>query len=125
MKRKLKFESRVLNLDRTNISTIVNEIGLNEIINIEGVLFDLKEEKVKFNDGIKVRIRECKVTDDTTAIIKLTIFGDLTDEIKGKSFDKISYLRVAKYNYELYLKFHICTYIYLYSKLAMIKCCSR
>ena len=32
------------------------------------------------------------------------MFGDLTEEKKEKSSFKISYLRVAKYNYELYLK---------------------
>ena len=75
-----------------------------EIVHKEGTLFDLKVEKVKFNDDRKVRIRECKVKNDTTAIIKLTMFGNLTEEKKEKSSFKISYLRVAKYNYELYLK---------------------
>ena len=79
-KRKLEFEPRLLNLNITKISTIINETGLNEIVHIEGVVFDLKEEKVKFKDGREIRIQECKVKYDTT-IITLTIFGDLIDEV--------------------------------------------
>ena len=85
------------------MSTIINETGLNEITHIEGILFDLKEEKVKFKDGRGIRIQECKVKDDTV-IMKLTIFGDLIDEVSENSSYKISYLRVAKYDYERYLK---------------------
>ena len=72
-------------------------------MHIEGVVFDLKEEKVKFKDGRKIRIQECKVEDDTV-IIKLTIFGDLIDEVNENSSYKILHLRVAKYDYEQYLK---------------------
>ena len=57
---------------------------------IEGTVFDFKVEKVKFNDDRKVGIREYKVKNDTTAIIKLTMFGDLTEEKKEKSSFKIS-----------------------------------
>ena len=57
---------------------IINETGLNEIVHIEGVVLDLKEE--------------------------LTIFGDLIDEVNENSPYKISYLRVAKYDYERQLK---------------------
>ena len=46
-KRKLEFKPQFLNLDRTKISTFINEIWLNEIFHIEGVLFYLKEEKKK------------------------------------------------------------------------------
>ena len=53
---------------------IFNETGLNEIVHIEGVVLNLKEE--------------------------LTIFGDLMDEVNENSSYKISYLRVAKYDYE-------------------------
>ena len=53
---------------------------------IEGTVFDFKVEKVKFNDDRKVRIREYKVKNDTTAIIKLTMFGDFTEEKKRKVF---------------------------------------
>ena len=102
-KRKLEFEPRLLNLNITKISTIINETGLNEIVHIEGVVFDLKEEKVKFKDGRDIRIQECKVKDDT-AIIKLTIFGDLIDEVNENFSYKISCLRVAKYEYKRYLK---------------------
>ena len=35
---------------------IINETGLNEIVHIEGVVFDLKEEKVKFKDGREIII---------------------------------------------------------------------
>ena len=83
--------------------TIINETALNEIVHIEGVAFDLKEEKVKFKDGREIRIQECKVKYDTT-IITLTIFGDLIDEVNENSSYKISHLRVAKYDYERYLK---------------------
>ena len=54
-KRKLEFEPRLLNLNITKILMIINETGLNEIVHIEGVVLDLKEE--------------------------LTIFGDLIDEV--------------------------------------------
>ena len=60
-KRKLEFDSRLLNLNITKISTIINERGLNEIVHIEGVVLDLKEGKVKFKDGREIRIQECKV----------------------------------------------------------------
>ena len=80
MKQKLEFEHQLLNLDRSEVLTSINEIGLNEIFQIE-VLFDLKEEKVKFEDGRKIRIRQCKVKDDS-AIMKLTIFGDHIDKVK-------------------------------------------
>ena len=83
--------------------TIINETALNEIVHIEGVAFDLKEEKVKFKDGREIRIQECKVKYDTT-IITLTIFGDLIDEVNENSSHKILHLRVAKYDYEQYLK---------------------
>ena len=73
-KRKLEFEPRLLNLNITKILMIFNETGLNEIVHIEGVVLDLKEE--------------------------LTIFGDLMDEVNENSSYKISYLRVAKYDYE-------------------------
>ena len=72
-------------------------------MHIEGVSFDLKEEKVKFKDGREIRIQECKVEDDT-GIIKLTLFGNLIDEIKENSSYKISHLQVAKYDYGRYLK---------------------
>ena len=62
-KRKLEFDSRLLNLNITKISTIINEKGLNEIVHIEGVVLDLKEGKVKFKDGREIRIQECKVKD--------------------------------------------------------------
>ena len=55
-KRKLAFEPRLLNLSITKILTIINETGLNEIVHIEGVVFDLKEEKVKFKDGREIII---------------------------------------------------------------------
>ena len=98
----MEFEPRLLNLNITKISTIIKETGLNEILRIEGVIFDLKEEKVKLKDGRGIRIQECKVKDDD-AIIKLTTFGDLFDEANENSSHKTSYLRVAKYNYERYL----------------------
>ena len=60
-KQKLEFDSRLLNLNITKISTIINERGLNEIVHIEGVVLDLKEGKVKFKDGREIRIQECKV----------------------------------------------------------------
>ena len=69
-------------------------------MHIEVVVFDLKEEKVKFDDG---RIQEYKVKDDT-AIIKLTLFDDHIDEVNENSSYTISYLGVAKYEYERYLK---------------------
>ena len=34
----------------------------------------------------------------------MTIFAHLIDEVKEKSFRKISYLKVAKYDYERYFK---------------------
>ena len=34
----------MINLDITKISTIINETGLSDIVHIEGVLFDLKED---------------------------------------------------------------------------------
>ena len=102
-KRKLEFEPRLLNLDITNIAIIINETVLHEIVHKEGVLFDLKEEKVKFKDGIEIRIQECKVKDDT-GIIKMTIFGDFIDEVNENSSYEISYLRDAKYDYERYFK---------------------
>ena len=43
----MEFKPQFLNLDRTKISTFINEIWLNEIFHIEGVLFYLKEEKKK------------------------------------------------------------------------------
>ena len=61
-------------------------------MHIEVVVFDLKEEKVKFDDG---RIQEYKVKDDT-AIIKLTLFDDHIDEVNENSSYTISYLGVAK-----------------------------
>ena len=60
-KQKLEFDSRLLNLNITKISTIINERGLNEIVHIEGVVLDLKEGKVKFKDGREIRMQECKV----------------------------------------------------------------
>ena len=102
-KRKLEFEPRFLNLDITNIPIIINETVLHEIVHKEGVLFDLKEEKVKFKDGREIRIQECKVEDDT-GIIMMTIFGDLIDEVNENFSYEISYLRDAKYDYELYVK---------------------
>ena len=69
-------------------------------MHIEVVVFDLKEEKVKFDDG---RIQEYKVKDDT-AIIKLALFDDHIDEVNENSSYTISYLGVAKYEYERYLK---------------------
>ena len=102
-KRKLEFEPRFLNLDITNIPIIINETVLHEIVHKEGVLFDLKEDKVKFKDGREIRIQECKVEDDT-GIIKMTIFGDLIDEVNENFSYEISYLRDAKYDYELYFK---------------------
>ena len=63
-KRKLEFEPRLLNLNITKILTIINETGLNEIVHIEGVIFDLKEE--------------------------LTIFGDLIDEVNENTSYKNS-----------------------------------
>ena len=102
-KRKLEFEPRLLNLDITNIVIIINETVLHEIVHKEGVLFDLKEEKVRFKDGIELRIQECKVKDDT-GIIKMTIFGDFIDEVNENSSYEISYLRDAKYDYEQYFK---------------------
>ena len=69
-------------------------------MHIEVVVFDLKEEKVKFDDG---RIQEYKVKDDT-AIIKLTLFDDHIDEVNENSSYTISYLGVAKYEYERYPK---------------------
>ena len=58
---------------------------------------------MKLRDGRKIRIHEFKVKGDT-AIIKLTMFGDLIGEVKEKPAYKISYLRVAKCDYEVYLK---------------------
>ena len=49
-KQKLKFEP-FLELDSTKISTTIDEIGLNEIVPIERIVFNLKEEKVKFKEG--------------------------------------------------------------------------
>ena len=69
-------------------------------MHIEVVVFDLKEEKVKFDD---CRIQEYKVKHDT-AIIKLKLFDDHIDEVNENSSYKTSYLRVTKYDYERYLK---------------------
>ena len=55
-KRKLEFDSRLLNLNITKISAIINERGLIEIVHIEGVVFNLKEGKVIFKDGREIRI---------------------------------------------------------------------
>ena len=60
-KRKLEFEPRLLNLNITKISTIINETGLNEIVHIEGVVFDLKEEKVKFKLNLEFRNAKLKM----------------------------------------------------------------
>ena len=87
-KGQFKFEPRRFNLNNTEISTVIS-------VHVEGVLFDLKEEKLKFKEARKIRIPEYKVT-DYTAIIKLEIFGDL--------IDKVTYLRVAIYHFKRYLK---------------------
>ena len=55
-KRKLEFEPRLLSLNITKILTMISETGLNEIVHMEGVVFDLKEEKVKFKDGREIII---------------------------------------------------------------------
>ena len=60
-KRKLEFEPRLLNLTITKISTIINKTGLNEIVHIEGVVFDLKEEKVKFKLNLEFRNAKLKM----------------------------------------------------------------
>ena len=49
-KQKLKFEP-FLKLDSIKISTTIDEIGLNEIVPIERIVFNLKEENVKFKEG--------------------------------------------------------------------------
>ena len=95
-KGKFKFEPRRFNLNNTEISKVIS-------VHVEGVLFDLKEEKLKFKEARKIRIPEYKVT-DYTAIIKLEIFGDLIDKVTEKSAYKISYLRVAIYHFKWYLK---------------------
>ena len=60
-KRKLEFEPRLLNLTITKISTIINKTGLNEIVHIEGVVFDLKEEKVKLKLNLEFRNAKLKM----------------------------------------------------------------
>ena len=60
-RRKLEFEPRLLNLTITKISTIINKTGLNEIVHIEGVVFDLKEEKVKLKLNLEFRNAKLKM----------------------------------------------------------------
>ena len=76
----MKFELRLLTLNKTEILTFINEVDLNETVHVEGVPFDLKEEKLKFKDARKIRIREYKIKDYTT-IMKLAIFDDLIDKV--------------------------------------------
>ena len=60
-KRKLEFKPRLLNLNITKILAIINETGLSEIVHIEGVVFDLKEEKLNLRMVEKFRIQESKM----------------------------------------------------------------
>ena len=99
----MKFELRLLTLNKTEILTFINEVDLNETVHVEGVPFDLKEEKLKFKDARKIRIREYKIKDYTT-IMKLAIFGDLIDKVTEKAAHKILYLKVVKYDFRRYLK---------------------
>ena len=55
-KRKLRFELWLLNSDRVEILTAINEIGLNQAVLEEGVLFYSKKkrkEKVKFKATVE------------------------------------------------------------------------
>ena len=97
----MKFELRLLTLNKTEILTFINEVDLNETVHV--VPFDLKEEKLKFKDARKIRIREYKIKDYTT-IMKLAIFGDLIDKVTEKAAHKILYLKVVKYDFRRYLK---------------------
>ena len=99
----MKFELRLCNLNKTEILTFINEVDLNEIVHVEGVPFDLKEEKLKFKYARKIRIREYQVKDYTT-IMKLAIFGDLIDKVTEKAAHKIWYLKVVEYDFRRYLK---------------------
>ena len=84
----MKFELLLLTLNKTEILTFINEVDLNETVHVDGVPFDLKEEKLKFKYARKIRIREYQVKDYTT-IMKLAIFGDLIDKVTEKAAHKI------------------------------------
>ena len=62
-KRNLDFEERKVELCYLNISTIMNERPLYDILHVHGLLFNKSEEKSKLKDGKMLRIVEAKIKD--------------------------------------------------------------
>ena len=72
-KKNLDFEPKTLQLQYTDITTIMNELALNQVIHIHAFLSNVSAEVTKWKDGKFLEIVEAKLF-DKTGVIKLTIF---------------------------------------------------
>lgn len=89
-KQKLEFEEKKVELSYSDITVIMNQCPLYDIVNVIGVFFNKSEEKSKLRNGKVLRIVKAK-TKDQTGLITFTLFGEGKDTgYRHRVFDDVS-----------------------------------
>ena len=65
-KRKLDFELRTLQLQYTDITSIMNKLALNQVIHIHAFPSNVSEERAKWKDRKFLKMVEAKLFDKVT-----------------------------------------------------------
>ena len=101
--RKLGFEPRSLQLKYNDITTVMNELALNQV-NKNAFLSNVSAKITKWEDAKFLEIVEANRFDNTEAGINLTIFNDIGKSILVYKGCFVAYLRIRKYDNKRYLK---------------------
>jgi len=79
----------------TDVSKILNECSLYDIVNVTGIIFGISNLEYCERDGKKIPFRNASFT-DKTGTLPLTIFGD-SYKVEEKDCYNVTQLRVSKY----------------------------
>ena len=100
---KLGFEPGSLQLKYNDITTVMNELALNQV-NKHAFLSNVRAKITKWEDGKFLKIVEANRFDNTKAVINLTIFINIGKSILEYRGCFVTYLRIRKYDNKRYLK---------------------
>lgn len=99
----LPFPQTEIERKLTQISTILNETGLFEVVNVRGFIHNLTAIESVDRNGENLKLRKGIITDETGSM-PITFFADATDKVRDHAGFLISDVRVSKYMCERLLK---------------------
>ena len=99
----LPFKKPSHEIKYTPLSTVADELGLLEMVNVTGIIHSLGNIENIEKDGRTSRLRKGCITDESDTF-PITFYGNLADVVKEKQPYSITNVRISKYMTERFLK---------------------